>query len=171
VIHRYEATVGDRAIAVTVEPLDGERWRVVIDGRTRVWSARRVDQTTWSLLPDEGGAARLVDLDAVGADLVATVAGASFPLKLGDARRAALGRAAPSRVESGPLSVRAPMPGKLIKLHVKPGDAVSAGQGVAVVEAMKMENELKAPRDGKVAEVKVQEGQPVEAGQILVTIA
>ncbi|MSP63788.1 MAG: biotin/lipoyl-binding protein [Myxococcales bacterium] len=63
------------------------------------------------------------------------------------------------------------MPGKVVKVLVQVGDAVKAGQGLLVVEAMKMENELRAPRDGAVADVSAREGQSVEAGQILATIA
>jgi biotin carboxyl carrier protein len=62
------------------------------------------------------------------------------------------------------------MAGKVIKVLVKPGDTVAARQGVVVVEAMKMENELRSPRDGMVAEVKVAEGASVDAGAVLVVI-
>ena len=62
------------------------------------------------------------------------------------------------------------MPGKVVKVLVAPGDDLKAGAPVVVVEAMKMENELRAPRDGKVREVKVQDGQTVEANQPLVFI-
>jgi len=62
------------------------------------------------------------------------------------------------------------MPGKVVKVLVAVGDEVKSGQGVIVVEAMKMENELKSPKDGKVKTVAVKEGQAVEAGQSLVTL-
>jgi biotin carboxyl carrier protein len=62
------------------------------------------------------------------------------------------------------------MPGKVVKLLVKPGDAVKAGDGVIVVEAMKMENELKAPAPGTVKEIRVAEGKAVAAGEVLVVI-
>jgi biotin carboxyl carrier protein len=74
------------------------------------------------------------------------------------------------KVASGPEVVRTPMPGKLVKLLVKVGDAVTAGQGVAVVEAMKMENELKAGRAGKVSAITASEGQPLEAQAAIVEI-
>jgi biotin carboxyl carrier protein len=66
--------------------------------------------------------------------------------------------------------VKSPMPGKVVRLLVKSGDEIKTGQGVAVVEAMKMENELRAPRGGTVQEVRVREGQAVEAGETLVSI-
>ncbi|MGZ3443898.1 MAG: biotin/lipoyl-containing protein, partial [Polyangia bacterium] len=90
-------------------------------------------------------------------------------LKLTTARAKVAGRAAPPP-KSGPSAILSPMPGKVVKVLVAVGEEVKAGQGVMVVEAMKMENELKAPRDGKVKAVAVKEGQPVEAGQSLVTL-
>jgi biotin carboxyl carrier protein len=68
------------------------------------------------------------------------------------------------------MAIVAPMPGRVVKVLVTPGEAVSARQGLVVVEAMKMENELRAPRDGTVAEVRVREGVPVEANVVLVVI-
>jgi biotin carboxyl carrier protein len=70
----------------------------------------------------------------------------------------------------GPQRVTAPMPGKIVKLLVKPGDKVEPRQGVVVVEAMKMENELRARAAGTVSEVRVTEGASVEAGAILVIL-
>jgi biotin carboxyl carrier protein len=71
---------------------------------------------------------------------------------------------------SGPASVLAPMPGKIVRLLAGPGDEVSAGQGLVVMEAMKMENELRAPRAGRVRETRVAEGQAVEGGALLVLL-
>ena len=66
--------------------------------------------------------------------------------------------------------VNAPMPGKVVRVLVSRGDAVKARQGLVVVEAMKMENELRAARDGRVREVFVSEGQSVDAGTPLVVV-
>ena len=62
------------------------------------------------------------------------------------------------------------MPGKIVRVLVKPGDAVQVRQPLVVVEAMKMENEIRAGRDGTVGEVHAQEGASVEAGTLLVVI-
>jgi biotin carboxyl carrier protein len=70
----------------------------------------------------------------------------------------------------GRQQVAAPMPGKVIRLLVKPGDAVGAGQGLLVVEAMKMQNEIRSPKSGKVEKLLVQEGQAVNAGEVLVWV-
>ena len=78
---------------------------------------------------------------------------------------------APSeRVISGRVELKAMMPGRIVNLLVKPGDEVAAEQGVLVVEAMKMENELKTPKAGKVLEIRVSVGQAVEKGEILAII-
>lgn len=68
----------------------------------------------------------------------------------------------------GPKPVRAPMPGMIVRTEVSVGDVVRAGQGVVVMEAMKMENELKAEADGVVARVLIEAGQAVEKGAVLV---
>jgi|SRR5690242_4709843 len=67
-------------------------------------------------------------------------------------------------------TIRASMPGKIVRILVQPGETVSAGQGVIVVEAMKMQNEMKARRAGRVIVVPVREGETVAAGAILATI-
>jgi len=78
--------------------------------------------------------------------------------------------AAAGGTSAGPHTVVAPMPGKIVKVLVRPGDAVQARQGLVVVEAMKMENELRAPRAGTVRALHVQSGDPVDAGQLLVEL-
>lgn len=70
----------------------------------------------------------------------------------------------------GRLNVTAPMPGKVVRVLAAEGDAVEAGQGLVVVEAMKMQNEMKAPKAGRVARLRVREGAAVAAGEVLVTI-
>jgi biotin carboxyl carrier protein len=79
-------------------------------------------------------------------------------------RRAAAG------VEAGPAKIIAPMAGIVIRLLVKQGDEVEAGQGVAVVEAMKMQNELKSSKKGKVTRIAVKEAAAVNAGDLLAIV-
>ena len=71
---------------------------------------------------------------------------------------------------SGPQRLLSPMPGKLVRVLVKKGDAVRARQAIAVIEAMKMENELRAGRDGVVVELPVSGGQSVEAGTLIAVV-
>ena len=72
---------------------------------------------------------------------------------------------------SGPQRLLAPMPGKVVRVLVKRGDPVRARQAIAVIEAMKMENELRAGRDGVVVELPVTGGQSVEAGTLIAVVA
>ena len=172
-IHRYDVEVAGQEREVTVEKLDGNRVRVTHAGRARVYDAVRVAgstrASTWSLVPDGGGRQSLVDVDGAAPDLTVTVDNKSVALKVTSARAKVAGRAAPPP-KVGASSVQSPMPGKVVKVLVAVGDEVKSGQGVVVVEAMKMENELKSPKDGKVKAVAVKEGQAVEAGQSLVTL-
>ncbi len=71
---------------------------------------------------------------------------------------------------SGPVELRAQMPGKIIRLMVQPGATVEAGQGLIVVEAMKMQNEMKSPKDGTVSKIHAMEGSTVVAGQALLVV-
>jgi biotin carboxyl carrier protein len=170
-IQRFAAVVSDKTFQVSVEALEGDLVRIVVDGRERTLSARRVAGGAWSLLPAGGGVARFVDVDGAGPDYSVTTAGQVLPIKLVEARRAAAQAALSARpAATGPLAIRSPMPGKVVKILVKAGEVVKAQQGVIVVEAMKMENELKAPRDGTIVAVGVQEGQAVEASAPLLTI-
>jgi len=68
-------------------------------------------------------------------------------------------------------SVKAPMPGTVLAVNVKPGDTVKKGQVLLILEAMKMENEIMAPKDGKVTAVNAQKGATVESGAVLCVIA
>jgi len=70
----------------------------------------------------------------------------------------------------GPAAIVAPMPGKIVRVLVAEGDEVEAGQGIVVVEAMKMQNELKAPRAGRVTSLRVKTGDSVNAGAVLATV-
>ncbi len=71
----------------------------------------------------------------------------------------------------GRQQIVAPMPGKVVRLLAKVGDVVEAGQGLLVVEAMKMQNEIRSPKSGTVERVSVVEGQTVNAGEVLCVVA
>ena len=100
--------------------------------------------------------------------LLVTVQGHRFEVEVYDPRR--WSRASGGRHGEGVETVAAPMPGKVVRVLVAPGDPVEAGQGLLVVEAMKMQNEMKATRAGKVLSVTAKEGATVAAGEVLATI-
>jgi biotin carboxyl carrier protein len=82
----------------------------------------------------------------------------------------ALTRSSSKGAHGGRQSIAAPMPGKIVRVLVASGDMVEAGQGLVVVEAMKMQNEMKAPRAGSIVEVKAVAGETVTAGDILIVL-
>lgn len=96
------------------------------------------------------------------------VNGASLDVRLDDPR--AWNSRASGAADSGEAQVKAPMAGKVARVLVAVGDPVRRGQGVVVVEAMKMQNELKSPRDGRVTVVTARDNQIVNAGAVLVAI-
>jgi biotin carboxyl carrier protein len=97
-----------------------------------------------------------------------SIAGHRFVFEVDDPRQ--WKRSAHAADAQGRATITAAMPGKIVRVLVAVGDAVTAGQGVIVVEAMKMQNELKAPRDGRVTTIEVREHDGVNAGARLLTI-
>jgi biotin carboxyl carrier protein len=94
--------------------------------------------------------------------------GTSYAIALQDARR---GRRAGSTLGTeGSRNVTAPMPGKIIRVLVAENDMVEAGQGLIVVEAMKMQNEIKSPKKGLIQAVRAREGQTVNSGETLIVV-
>jgi biotin carboxyl carrier protein len=163
-------TAGDRDVEVSVESQEECRLRLTIDGRQRLVEARRVRPGTWSVLVD--GRSYLVDLDDRKRGTVALAGGSETPLEVEDARRRRLALAARrDDIAAAGERIDAPIAGKVVKILVEPGEEVTAGQGVCVLEAMKMENEIKADRGGKVAELHVRPGQSVDTGESLVTLS
>lgn len=97
-----------------------------------------------------------------------TIRGHRFRVAVTDPRRLSSHRAGARTQERE--EILAPMPGKIVRLLVEPGQAVEAGQGILVMEAMKMQNEMKTHRAGRVASIPVRAGETVSAGAILATI-
>ncbi|HBF13882.1 MAG TPA: hypothetical protein DDW49_10950 [Deltaproteobacteria bacterium] len=100
--------------------------------------------------------------------------GEHLSFKLEDQRailkRKASGKEGAGHKLDGPVEIAAMMPGKIVAVKVKKGDKVSEGQGIVILEAMKMENELTSPKNGVVVDVRANEGQSVESGSILVVV-
>jgi biotin carboxyl carrier protein len=144
-------------------------YEITLDGRTVHVDAVRSGPTIYSVIEDGRQFEAMVDeKGAHGFDVL--VAGRIFHLEALDERTRLLAQSA-APVATGPQTVAAEMPGKVVKIAVPAGEPVRQGQGVVVVEAMKMENEIPSPIAGVVREIAVSEGQTVEAGAPLFTVA
>jgi biotin carboxyl carrier protein len=185
---QYEVEVGGKRRRVAVAR-DGNGFAVTVDTRTWHVDAARIDAHTLSLLLDSGvsvaaqarpdarrpgrlgpGASRevVVTGDPVTGQLAVRIGAIPVSVSLNGRRRGRRDELGASG--SGPQRLVAPMPGKIVRVLVKTGEAVRARQPMVVVEAMKMENELRAGRDGTVAEVHAREGMSVDAGALLILI-
>ena len=190
---QYEVEVNGRVRHVIITRV-GDGFAVAVDGRTRQVYAARIDAQTLSLVNSDvwlngdthtadpqgptyvrgpglmrPGASYEVTIvpDSVFGQWTVWVGSTSFAVTVnGRRRRRDLG----GHAATGPQRIVAPMPGKVVRVLAQPGQAVKARQPLVVVEAMKMENELRSPRDGTVAEIRAQEGASVEAGALLIVI-
>ncbi len=148
------------------------KWQVAVDGRTieidseQLASVKQVEPGVYSVLLD--GASYEIRLIETSQGLSAEVAGRRFSVEVRDPRDTSRGSRA--SVGSGRQNVTAPMPGKVVRVLVNVGDAVEVGQGLVVVEAMKMQNEMKASRPGRVMEIRASAGETVGAGETLLIL-
>ena len=175
----YEIDAGGRRRHVTAERA-GEGFAVTLDGRSYRVDAARIDgHAPWllSLIVDSGVAGgpqrrrsyEVTVTASAGGQLLVQVGSVPVTVAISGRGRAPREEAG-SAPGAGPQRVHAPMPGKVVRVLVRAGDIVSARQPLVVVEAMKMENELRAGRDGTVAGIHAFEGASVEAGALLVVI-
>ena len=166
---QYEVEIGARRLQVVVTR-SGDGFAVSVDGHTRQVDAARIDAHTLSLVVDRvwSNEVSIATNPATG-QLDVYVGATPIAVTLNGRRR--WGRKDEGGgAGSGPQRLAAPMPGKVVRLLVRAGDRVAAKQPVVVVEAMKMENELRASREGTVAEIHVREGMSVDAGALLLVI-
>lgn len=147
-------------------------WQIAVDGRAvevdkaQLESAIEVEPGVFSVLV--GGHSFEVRLPSGGPATSASAHGRRFSVEVRNPRDAS--RGSKSALGSGRQNVVAAMPGKVVRLLVKQGDTVETGQGLAVVEAMKMQNEMKATRPARVTDVRVRDGDTVAAGETLVVL-
>jgi biotin carboxyl carrier protein len=166
---QLSATVGHTEHVVVAEPSPDGRWRIAIDGVERTVDAREVRRGVWSLLID--GASWVVAIDPRKAGTVVLARGAETAVTVVDARRKRLAEAVRREPAGGGGGViRAPIAGKVVKVMVAAGATVAVGQPVAVLEAMKMENEIKADAAGTVRTVHVEPGRSVETSEAMITL-
>jgi biotin carboxyl carrier protein len=160
----FEAKAGDQTLRLEVQARNGA-YTVAIDGRTL---SVRVSATGPFLILSIDGQTHEAGVFPRGAVFDITLPEALVEVDLRDVTRAAVAGAA--RAASGPARVTAPMPGKVARVLVTKGQTVALGAGLVVIEAMKMENELRAPRPGAVLELPAREGQAVESGALLAVV-
>jgi len=161
----FDATVDGRRLRVEVRGKDG-RYEVSLDGRRLEVDLDEAGRSFLSLIIE--GRSYEVGLEKRAAGYSVVLEDDVVTVDLADAARGT--QEAPRKVPGGLARITAPMPGKLVRVLVAPGQEVAAGQGLVVVEAMKMENEMRSPRAGRVRDLPVREGQAVETGAVLVVV-
>jgi biotin carboxyl carrier protein len=144
----------------------GGRWSCRLDGRDMEVDAVLARPDVLSLRI--GNLAYEIKLERVASDLHLWVGSTRFAAEVRDPR--SLRGRARTGDDQGPRKIAAPMPGKVVRLMVREGDEVEAGAGVAVVEAMKMQNEIKSPKKGTVQKILISEGATVNAGDVLAIV-
>jgi biotin carboxyl carrier protein len=171
----FEVDFKGHSRSVSVSRGEGpDRYVVAIDGRSCEVHATRIGEVGLVLhrLPAEQStedlSRQLFVVAAASGEVVVTFEGRTAVMTLNGTRRA---RAADTTLQTDDAhSITAPMPGRVVRVLVAAGDEVAAGQGIIVVEAMKMENELRSPKAGTVKNVSVAPGASVDAGKVLVVI-
>jgi biotin carboxyl carrier protein len=161
----FDATVDGRPARVEVRSA-GDFYTVLVDGRSLSVAACPTARHFTTLIID--GRCHDAGVLRQGAHHAVALRGGTFEVTLVAAARGAM---TPHRkAATGPAKVNAPMPGKVVRVVAARGQEVRAGECLAVMEAMKMENEIRSPRDGRIKEILVKEGQAVESGALLVLV-
>jgi biotin carboxyl carrier protein len=146
----------------------GERLRCTIDGTPLEADAVQIGPGIYSILID--GESLEVRVEPDGGGFRVATGDQEWRAEIRDPRQWRRNRSGGSEAE-GRQQVSAPMPGKIVRVLVRAGETVDAKQGLFVVEAMKMQNEIRSPKSGKVERLLVSEGQTVNAGEALAIIA
>jgi biotin carboxyl carrier protein len=159
----YEVIIANKPHRVELVR-EGAGWRCKLDGRDFPLDMISTQNGVLSILLD--GRSYEVKQETTAAETNIVVGQQRFAAAVRDPRSLRSRHAADSGSE-GPRRITAPMPGKVVRILAPVGTAVEAGQAVLVIEAMKMQNELKSPKKGTVKKLTVVEGAAVEAGQAL----
>ncbi|MFZ0661150.1 MAG: biotin/lipoyl-containing protein [Acidobacteriaceae bacterium] len=160
---KLEIEIAGRVRVVEYAPNEAS---VVVDGAPTPVGAQVLRPGVLSLIVD-GRAWRVVLEDAN--EPAVFIAGERIPYSVNDPR-SLKARRADSAGTDGPRTIKASMPGRVVRVLAQAGDTVAAHQGIVVIEAMKMQNELKSPKDGMVAELRVEPGDTVSAGDVLAVV-
>ena len=162
---KYYAQVDGNEFEVTIE-----RDQVLVDGKPIDVDLKQSGVSElYSMLFD--GASYELLMESTRANYAVTLLGEQFQILVEDeyTRKLNMGRKAPA-LPSGDLSVNAPIPGLVVKVLVAEGDAVEEDQALIILEAMKMENEIRSQRSGKVKTLTAEPGQRVEQNEVLIVL-
>ena len=162
----YEVTVAGKLHRVELKK-SGEHWSCKLDGVDLLLDAISTREGVLSILI--AGKSYEVKQESTASESNIVVGGVRVPVQVRDPRALRSRRRAESGSD-GPKKIVAPMPGKVVRILTPVGMAVEQGQGVIVIEAMKMQNELKSPKKGTVRKLNIAEGAAVEAGQTLAEV-
>lgn len=162
----YNVTIDGRDYRVELTRDQG-RWRARVNGEEVELDAVQPEPEVLSLVV--GGRALEIRRQRSDAGTYIVFEGAAHAAEVRDPRSLRARRSA-SDSAGGPRKITAPMPGKVLRVLAPAGAEVAAGQGVVVIEAMKMQNELKAPKAGKVIQVLAAEGAAVNGGDVLAIV-
>jgi biotin carboxyl carrier protein len=164
---RFVVTLDGQPTPVDVRGAEG-RYRVTLGERVWEVDARFTAPGLASLLID--GTSYIVDLVEQDVVTVVEVGGEVYPVQIEEEARYVIRTRGGTAGGQGGQTLMAPLPGRVTHVAVAPGQAVTPGQTLVVIEAMKMENEFTARQAGTVAEVRVVAGQAVNAGDVLLVI-
>jgi biotin carboxyl carrier protein len=161
----YDVTIDGKNYRLDLTHADG-RWSCRLDGRDLRVDALLTGPSVLSLRI--GNLAYEIKAERVANDLHLWVGSTCFGVEVRDPR--SLRGRTRAGDHHGTKKITAPMPGKVVRLLVREGDKVEPGAGVAVVEAMKMQNEIKSPKKGTVQKILIGEGAAVNAGDVLAIV-
>jgi biotin carboxyl carrier protein len=164
----FVAKLGEQNYTVEIEEIGKSVYRVSVDGHEFLVDGKKTGRTNYSLLVQNRSFE--IEVDNAEDEYRVLVDGRNYHVHLVDERRLRVGEAQSGIQIRGRQNVSVPMPGKVIAVLVAEGDAVEKGQGLVIVEAMKMENEVRSPITGEVKEVRVKPEEVVEGGAILIVV-
>jgi biotin carboxyl carrier protein len=162
---KYEAEIDGRRASIEMDERDG-RIRATVDGRGYDLEVARPEEGVY-LLSSGDHVYEAHVWSGESKSISVKLRGRLFTANIIDRKHR---RSAAETAGEGQQFLTAPMPGKVVRVLLSAGDEVAAGQGVVVVEAMKMQNEVKSPKSGRVVEVRVAEGATVNANQVLAVV-
>ena len=164
----FIAKLGEQTYTVEIEEIGKGLYRIAVDGNEFLVDGKKTGRTNYSLIVDNRSFE--IEVDNAEDEYRVLVDGRNYHVNLVDERRVRVGGAQSELQLQGRQKVSVPMPGKVIAVLVSVGDSVEKGQGLVIVEAMKMENEVRSPVAGEIKEIKVKPGDAVEGGAVLVIV-